>query len=84
MVWAEGLEAGWSCWGPARAEQAPSLQQNQGVFQAEVPKASPSNRGTEPCSLRLGDDGRREGRGQQVCCGHEAWAWPHLHHWLPE
>lgn len=45
---------------PLRTIWGPSLQRNQGVSQAEVPKAS-QNRSTEQWSRRLGDRGR-EGR----------------------
>lgn len=57
----EGLEAGLSCWGRAGAEQAPSLQQNQGVLRAAVPKASQSNGSTK--HPKLGDEGRQGGQG---------------------
>lgn len=59
----EGLEAGLSCWGRAGAEQAPSLQQNQGVLRAAVPKASQSNGSTEQWRPKLGDEGRQGGQG---------------------
>lgn len=64
----EVLEAGLSCLGIARAEQAPRLQQNQGVLRAEVPKASrvtgALSRGAPGSGMREG----REDRGQR-CSG---------------
>lgn len=64
----EVLEAGLSCLGITRAEQAPQLQQNQGVLQAEVPKASrvtgALSRGAPGSGMREG----REDRGQR-CSG---------------
>lgn len=64
----EVLEAGLSCLGITRAEQAPRLQQNQGVLQAEVPKAS---RATGVLSRGAPGSGMREGREDkgQRCSG---------------
>lgn len=63
-----GPGAGLSCLGITRAEQAPRLQQNQGVLQAEVPKAS---RATGVLSRGAPGSGMREGREDkgQRCSG---------------
>lgn len=77
-AWRQGCAAG----GTARAEQAPGLQQNQGVSKAEVPKASHSDSSTEwwlpGLWMKDGED-----RGQQVLRSQVAGAWPHFHQWLP-
>lgn len=80
-AWRQGCPAAGGT-GGAGAEQAPGLQQNQGVSRAEVPKTSQSDRSTERWSPPPRDQGRRGGRGQQVLCRQVAWAWPHPHHWL--
>lgn len=49
--------------GTVGEEQAPGLQQNQGVSWAEVPKPSQSDGSTEQWSPQLGEGGWWEGQG---------------------
>ena len=70
--------------GTVGAEQAPGLQQNQGVSRAEVPKASQRDCSTEQRSPGLGD-GRWWGPwGTEGALQSGSLWWPHLYHWLPE
>lgn len=70
--------------GTAGAEQAPGLQQNQGVSRAEVPKASQRDCSSERHSPRL-RDGRRWGPwGTAGALQPGSLWWPHLYHWLSE